>query len=114
MVFFYCTLYDRKNRTNSYDFLRITRVHALLLSVSLKPAYIYFTPVIDMLALSVVLIFSSSIRLNRRLFVCTCSVHVDFSTACCKVYRCFSVVPGTVRETVFSFKRPKFLIRIEL
>ena len=35
-----CTLYDRKNRTNSYDFLRIKRVDALLLSVSFKPAFI--------------------------------------------------------------------------
>ena len=26
----------------------------------------------------------------------------------------FGLVPGIVRETVLSFKRPKFLIRIEL
>ena len=29
-----CTLYNCKNRTNSYDFLRIKQVHALSLSVS--------------------------------------------------------------------------------
>ena len=34
------TLYDRKNQTNSYDFLRIKQVHALLLSVSLKPNFV--------------------------------------------------------------------------
>ena len=43
-----CTLYDRKNRTNSYDFLLITRVHDLLLSVSIKPIFDDFTLVIDM------------------------------------------------------------------
>jgi hypothetical protein len=45
------TLYDRENRTNSYDFLQIKRVHALLLSVSFKPIFVDFTLVIDMLAL---------------------------------------------------------------
>ena len=44
-----CTSYDHKNRTNSYDFLRITRVNALLLSVSFKPIFVDFTLVIDML-----------------------------------------------------------------
>ena len=34
------TLYDRKNQTNSYDFLQIKRVHALLLSVFLKPNFV--------------------------------------------------------------------------
>ena len=43
-----CTLYDRKNRTNSYNFLRIIRVDALLLSVSFKPISDDFTLVIDM------------------------------------------------------------------
>ena len=47
-----CTLYDRKNRTNSYDFLLITRVHALLHSVSFKSTFIDFALVIDILALS--------------------------------------------------------------
>ena len=46
-----CTLYDRKNQTNSYDFLRIKRVHALLLSVSFKPIFVDSTLVIDMLVL---------------------------------------------------------------
>ena len=44
-----CTLYDHENRNNSYDFLLITRVHALLLSVSFKPTFIDFALVIDML-----------------------------------------------------------------
>ena len=43
-----CTLYDRKNQTNTYDFLRIKRVHALLLFVSFKPTFDDFTLVIDM------------------------------------------------------------------
>ena len=47
-----CTLYDRKNRTNSYNFLLITRVHALLHSVSFKSTFIDFALVIDILALS--------------------------------------------------------------
>ena len=38
--------YDCKKQTYSYDFLRTARVHALLLSVSLKPTYIDFTLVI--------------------------------------------------------------------
>ena len=46
-----CTLYDRKKWTNSYDFLRIKRVHALVSSVSFKPTFVDFTLVIDMLAL---------------------------------------------------------------
>ena len=46
-----CTLYDRKNRTNPYDFLQIKRVHALLISVSLKPNFVDFTLVIDLLFL---------------------------------------------------------------
>ena len=46
-----CTLYDRKNQTNQYDFLRIKRVHALDSSVSFKPAFVDLTLVIDMLAL---------------------------------------------------------------
>ena len=64
-----CTLYDRKNLTNSYDFLRIIRVHALLLSVSFKPIFVDFTLLIDMLALlqfcmpwSVLLFFLFSTR----------------------------------------------------
>ena len=40
-----------KNQTNSYDFLRIKRVRALLLSVSFKPIFIDFTLLIDMLPL---------------------------------------------------------------
>ena len=32
-----CTLYDCKNQINSYNFLRIKRVHALDPSVSFKP-----------------------------------------------------------------------------
>ena len=48
-----CTLYDRKIELNSYDFLQIKRVHALLLSVSFnfKPIFVDFNIVIDMLAL---------------------------------------------------------------
>ena len=47
-----CTLYDRKNRINSYDFLRITRVHALLFSISFKPIFVVdSTLVINMLSL---------------------------------------------------------------
>ena len=49
-----CTLYDRKIKLNSYNFLRITQVHALFLSVSFKPIFVDFTLVIDMLALSAV------------------------------------------------------------
>ena len=49
-----CTLYDRKIRSNLYNFLQITRVHALLLSVSFKPIFVDFTSVIGMLALSAV------------------------------------------------------------
>ena len=49
-----CILYDRKNRTNSYDFLQITRVYALLLSVSFKPIFVVVAFVIDMLALSAI------------------------------------------------------------
>ena len=64
-----CTLYDHKNQTNSYDFLRIKRVHALLLSVSFTPIFVDFTPVISMLALSAVC--------HRR--VCVCCVFVLFS-----------------------------------
>ena len=44
-----CTLYDRKNLSNPYNLLRITRVNALLLSVSFKPIFVDFTLVIDML-----------------------------------------------------------------
>ena len=51
-----CTLYDRKNQTNSYDFLQIKRVHALDSSVSFKPTFVYFTIVFHMLALLAVLI----------------------------------------------------------
>jgi hypothetical protein len=46
-----CTLYDRKNRTNSYDFLRIKRVNTLFLSVSFKPIFVDFTLLIYMLPL---------------------------------------------------------------
>ena len=46
-----CTLYDRKNQNNSYDFLQIKRVHALLISVSFKPIFVDFTLLIDMLPL---------------------------------------------------------------
>ena len=49
-----CTLYDRKNRTNSYDFLRIKRVHALDSSVSFTPISVDVAFVIDMLALSAI------------------------------------------------------------
>ena len=46
-----CTLYDRKNQTNSYNFLRIKRVHALDSSVSFKPTFVDIALLIDMLAL---------------------------------------------------------------
>ena len=46
-----CTLYDRKNLTNSYNFLIIKRVNALDSSVSSKPIFIDFTLLIDMLPL---------------------------------------------------------------
>ena len=49
-----CKLYDYKNRTNPYDFLQITQVHALLLSVSMKPIFVDVAGVIDMLALSAI------------------------------------------------------------
>ena len=49
-----CTSYDCKNRTSSYDFLRIIQVDALLLSVSFKPISVDFTLIIDMLALSAI------------------------------------------------------------
>ena len=45
-----CTLYDRKNQTNSYNFLRIKRVHALDSSVSFKPTSVDFTIVLHMLS----------------------------------------------------------------
>ena len=60
------TLYDCKNQTNSYDFLQIARVHALLLSVSFKPTYyIDFTLVIDMLARSL-LFFVAIVKQNKK------------------------------------------------
>ena len=43
-----CTLYDRKNRTNSYDFLRIKQVHAVDLSDSFKPMFVVIAFIIDM------------------------------------------------------------------
>ena len=46
-----CTLYDRENQCNSYDFLRINRVHALLLSVSFKPIFVDIAFVIDLIFL---------------------------------------------------------------
>ena len=46
-----CTLYDRKNQTNPYNFLQIKRVRALDSSVSFKPIFVDFTLLIDMLPL---------------------------------------------------------------
>ena len=48
----FLTLYDRKNQTNSYDFLRINRVHALLLFISSKPLFNDFTHVCNQYASS--------------------------------------------------------------
>ena len=45
-----CTSYDRKNRTNSYNFLRIKRVHVLDSSVSFKPTSVDFAIVLHMLS----------------------------------------------------------------
>ena len=50
------------NQTNLYYFLQVTRVHALLLSVSFTPISDDFTLVIDMLALSAVFILPSLCR----------------------------------------------------
>ena len=61
-----CTLYDCKNQTNSYDFLRTELVHALLLSVSFKPTFVVVDSINDMLAL---LQFSYC---HRRTRVCFC------------------------------------------
>ena len=47
----YSTLYDRKNQTNSYNFLRIKRVHAMDSSVSFKITSVDFDFLIDMLVL---------------------------------------------------------------
>ena len=49
MFFFYCTLYDRKNRTNSYDFLRIKQVHAVDSSVFSQPIFAVIAFIIDMI-----------------------------------------------------------------
>ena len=64
-----CTLYDRKNQTNSYDLLRIERVHALLLSVSLKPIFVDSTLVIDMISL-----LQFSIACHRRVCFCVLAI----------------------------------------
>ena len=42
------------NQTNLYNFLQITRVHALLLSVSFKPIFVVIAFINDMLVLSAV------------------------------------------------------------
>ena len=47
-----CTSYHSKKPTNSYNFLRITRVHALLLPISFKPIFVDFALVSDVLSLS--------------------------------------------------------------
>ena len=49
-----CTLHDRKIWSNSYDFLRITRVYALFLSVSFKPIFVVIAFINNMLVLSAV------------------------------------------------------------
>ena len=46
-----CTLYDRKNRTNSYNFLRIKQVNALDSSVSFKSTFVDIAVVINLLFL---------------------------------------------------------------
>ena len=46
-----CTLYNRKNWIILYDFLRIIRVHSLLLFVSSEPTYILFGTLLYVLAL---------------------------------------------------------------
>ena len=61
-----CTLYDRKNQTNSYNFLRIKQVHALDSSVSFKPTLVDIALLIDMLALSAVFILPSSCRHKKK------------------------------------------------
>ena len=83
-----CTLYDRENQSNSYDFLRIKRVHALLLSVSFKPIFVVIAFIIDMLALSAV-------------FYCYCRVCVycllcvfSFSRFSGKKFLCMITVEG--------------------
>ena len=49
-----CTLCDRKNLTNSYDFIQITQVYALSLSIFFKPIFVDVAIVIDMLSLSAI------------------------------------------------------------
>ena len=54
MKIWHFTLHDRKNQTNPYDFLQITWVHALLISISFKPIFVVIAFIIDMLVLSAV------------------------------------------------------------
>ena len=56
-----CTLYDCKNQTNSYNFLRIKRVHAFLLSVSFKPIFVVIASLYAKLGL---FSFSTGVMVN--------------------------------------------------
>ena len=70
-----CTLYDRKNQTNAYNFLRIKRVHALNSSVSFKPTSVDFDLFIDMLAL-----LQFSTHLFERMKILLTSYRVKYSS----------------------------------
>ena len=70
-----CTLYGRKNRTNSYDFLRITRVNALLLSVYFKPV---FVDIASLYAELGVFDFSTGVMVNIIFIILHALKHYEF------------------------------------
>ena len=84
-----CTLYDRKNQTNAYDFLRIKRVHALDSSVSFKSTFVDIASVIDLIFL---LQFSYCYGRAINLVFFTRLKHYDFFKSVSKHYEFFHSV----------------------
>jgi len=106
-----CTSYDHKNWTNSYDFLRIIRVDALLLSVSFKPTFVDFTIVLHMLVL---LQFSLPLSCDKFFIYFAQFKHSEFFQSVCQTCWIFSeCLPNTLNFfRVFGLKKfPLFIFR---
>ena len=83
------TSYDRKNQTNSYNFLQINRIHAFDSSVSCKPIFVDFTLVFNSYWQ---FLFSPSSLTILFCFFCTRYKHYEFFHSVCQTLLIFQSV----------------------
>ena len=104
-------MYDRKNGTNTYNFLQILRVRALLLSLSFNSIFDDFTLLVNMLAFFYYFAHGTNTQnffrvfLNTMNFSAECQTNtMNFFRVCWKHYEFFRVF-GLTQSPLFIFRK---------